>query len=81
MLSVPISRCFVLCRFLFDSSMYQDKQRIARGAFAQVFTCHAPNFCLGAPDLAVKITDLPIAGNSPFSQVCGLQCGSVMPRL
>ncbi len=49
--------------------MYEDKQRIARGAFAQVFTCQAPKFCADTPDLAVKITDLPTAGDNPVSQV------------
>lgn len=51
--------------------MYEDKQRIARGAFAQVFTCQPPKFCADAPDLAVKITDLPTAGDNPVSQVHG----------
>ena len=49
--------------------MYQDKQRIARGAFAQVFTCQAPSFCLDVPELAVKVTDLPTAGDTSLSQV------------
>ena len=56
-------------RFLFDRSMYRDRQRIARGAFAQVFTCHAPSFCLDTPELAVKVTDLPAAADSSISQV------------
>ena len=56
-------------RFLFDSSMYQDKQRIARGAYAHVFTCQAPSFCRDAPELAVKVTDLPTAGDDSISQV------------
>lgn len=56
-------------RFLFDSSVYQDKQRIARGAYAHVFTCQAPSFCRDAPELAVKVTDLPTAGDDSISQV------------
>jgi len=53
--------------------MYQDRQRIARGAFAQVFTCHAPKFCADAPELALKVTDLPTAGDNPVSQVCSFE--------
>ena len=53
--------------------MYQDSQRIARGAFAQEFTSNAPTFCPDAPDLAVKATDLPSVGNNAISQVCALQ--------
>lgn len=61
---------FPAARFLFDRSMYQDMQRTARGAFAQVFTCHAPSFCMGATELAVKLTDLPTtAGDNSMSQV------------
>ncbi|KAA6425220.1 MAG: dual specificity catalytic domain containing, partial [Trebouxia sp. A1-2] len=61
------------CRFLFDKSMYEDKQRIARGAFAQVFTCRTPKYCADTPDLAVKITDLPTAGDNPVSQAVSEQ--------
>ena len=50
--------------------MYEDKQRIARGAFAHVFTCQPPKICADNPDLAVKVTDLPTAGDNPVSQVC-----------
>ena len=66
-------------RFVFDSSMYQDKQRLARGAFAQVFTCQAPSFCLDAPELAVKITDLPTAGDNSISQVMQALSSHVEP--
>lgn len=50
--------------------MYQDMRRIARGAFAQVFTCQAPSFCMDPPELAVKLTDLPsVAGDNSMGQV------------
>ena len=49
--------------------MYQDRQRIARGAFAQVFICRLPKFCGDALNIAVKVTDLPTAGDNPISQV------------
>ena len=68
-LGVLLKGQFCSGRFLFDSSMYQDKQRIARGAYAHVFTCQAPSFCRDAPDLAVKVTDLPSAGDDSISQV------------
>ena len=67
--SVLTGVSYAMCRFLFDRSMYHDRQRIARGAFAQVFTCHAPSFCLDAPELVVKVTDLPNAADNSISQV------------
>ncbi|KAL0020662.1 hypothetical protein WJX79_004334 [Trebouxia sp. C0005] len=69
------------CRFLFDKSMYEDKQRIARGAFAQVFTCRTPKYCADTPDLAVKITDLPTAGDNPVSQMTAFKEIAIMQRL
>ncbi|KAL0052786.1 hypothetical protein WJX82_007726 [Trebouxia sp. C0006] len=68
------------CRFLFDKSMYEDKQRIARGAFAQVFTCRPPKFCADTPDLAFKITDLPTAGDNPISQMTAFKEIAIMQR-
>ena len=62
--------------------MYQDLQRIARGAFAQVFTCQAPSFCMDAPELAVKLTDLPTtAGDNSMSQVLAFANHSVLVTL
>lgn len=71
------------CRFLFDKSIYQDRQRVARGAYAQVFTCQAPWCCVAAPKLALKVTDLPTAGDNPISQVraCACVCVYVSARV
>lgn len=62
------------CRFLFDKSIYQDRQRVARGAYAHVFTCQAPWCGVDAPELALKVTDLPTAGDNLISQVRACAC-------
>ncbi|DBB02952.1 TPA: hypothetical protein ACH3X1_013548 [Trebouxia sp. C0004] len=69
------------CRFLFDNIMYEDRQRIARGAFAQVFTCQPLKFCADMPHLAVKVTDLPTAGDNPVSQMTAFKEIAIMERL
>lgn len=62
--------CVLLHRYLFDDTLYRDRQSIGWGAFARVFKCQLPDFCQHEEPVALKVTDLSEVGEGHDSQVC-----------
>ena len=60
------------CRSLFDSSLYQQRKRLARGAYANVFKCSLPEYLGSQAEVALKMIDLPGSLHDPCYQVTHL---------
>ena len=55
----PYTNQHVECRHLFNADEYRDRCQIARGAFSEVYTCSCCKQGKAAPQLALKVSDLP----------------------
>jgi hypothetical protein len=54
------------CRALFNPELYRQRERVARGAFAQVFRCTLPAMSEASPrTVALKLVDLPQSIHDP----------------
>jgi serine/threonine protein kinase len=54
------------CAALFNPELYRQRQRVARGAFAQVFRCTLPAMGEASPaTVALKLVDLPTSIHDP----------------
>ena len=57
--SSPHLNQHVKCRHLFNADQYRDRCQIARGAFAEVYTCSCCKQGRAVSHLALKVSDLP----------------------
>jgi len=77
----------LLCRCLFNGSLYTKRSRIARGAFAQVLRAEAPALGHDSAGVALKVTDLPATVHDGhalvdvFSEVALLQAFASNPAV